>query len=340
MKKKMISLLGILLTMGILITGCGSSENKGASDTSGAAGQPAGVTAKEIRIATQPIPQYAPIFVAKRNGWLEEEYQKLGVTIQWSSFESGPPMNESFASGGQDVGLLGDSAAIIPKAAGQDNRIIGVTSSGPQALAVLVPKDSPITSPKELEGKKISVVKGSYAHHLLSIVLKNNGLTTDDISFINMTQGDTAAALVTGDIDAGVVWEPLITKLTDDGTARLLIDGTGIKSGLLVTVATNKFATANPELIKIYLQAYQRGAEFIQSNPEEAAQLIAEDVRLTPEQLVKVMSKLDFHPAIDQEDIAELKKSEEFMRNEGLITTQVDIDAFVDASYAREAGLQ
>lgn len=192
-------------------------------------GETAGITARGLRIATQPVPAIAPIFVAKKKGWLEEELKAAGVTVKWTSFDAGPPMNESFAAGQQDIGFLGDSAAIIPKSAGHDTRIIGLVAAAPQGLAV-VPKNSPITSAKELKGKKVAVVKGSFAHHLL--VLKNNGLAVDDIQFINMTQADIATALAKGDIDAGAIWEPLITRLEDQEVAKVLVDGTGIKKGL------------------------------------------------------------------------------------------------------------
>jgi sulfonate transport system substrate-binding protein len=335
MKKKLANILFISgLVMSVLITGCGSSNSESGSSKN------AGSSAKEIRIATQPIPQYAPIFVAKKKGWIEEELKNAGVTVTWSSFESGPPMSESFASGGQDIGLVGDSAAIIPKAAGQDNRIIAKAASAPQGLAIIVGKNSPISSPLDLKGKKVSVAKGSYAHHLLVIVLKNNGLTTDDIQLINMTQGDTATALAKGDVDAGVVWEPIITKLEDSGVARVLVDGTGIKNGLLVSVATNKFATNNPTWVQAYLKAYQRGVEFIKTSPQEAAALIADEVRLSPEQLLKIIAKCDFNPAITVEDIAELKKSEVFMKEVALINNHVDIDTFVDTTYAHAVGIQ
>lgn len=334
MKHKWNSILFVIgLSAAVLLSGCGSSTAEKDAGKTGAA-------AKEIRIATQPTPQCAPILVAKKKGWIEAAVKNAGATVKWSSFASGPPMNESFASGGQDIGILGDSAAIIPKAAGQDIRIIGIASSGPQALAILVGKNSPITSPKDLKGKKISVAKGSYAHHLLVLILKNNGLSTDDIHLIHMTQGDTAAALVKGDIDAGAVWEPIITKLVDSGTARVLVDGTGIKSGLLVSVVTDKFAKNNPELVQAYLKAYQRGADFIKENPQEAAALIAEDVRLSPEQLVKVLKKLTFNPGIHSDDISELKKSEAFMKDSALISNHVDIDGFIDNTYATAAGLK
>jgi sulfonate transport system substrate-binding protein len=298
--------------------------------------------AEEIRIATQPIPHYAPIFVAKQKKWLEEELAKVGAkpAIKWTSFTAGPPINESFAAGQQDIGFLGDTPAIIGKAAGIDTRIIGLTSTGPKSLAVIVPAKSGIRSPKDLKGKKVAVVKGSYAHHLLVLVLEKGGLTTNDIELINLSQADIATAIINGNIDAAAVWEPLISKLETQGAVRVLADGTGIKKGELVIIATDAFVSKHREQTKALLRAYQRGAKFIKSNPKEAAQLIAADVNLPPDLLLKVFAKFDYHPAIQLDDIAELKKSEAFMRSAGLIKVQVNIDAFADVRLTRESGIR
>ena len=325
----------LTLTLAVfLAAGCGKETNSQAGGD-----QVPGVQAKEIRVATQPTPNIAPIFVAKQKGWLEEEMAKVGVAVKWTSFLSGPPMNESFAAGEQDVGFLGDTAAIIPRSAGQDLRVVSMAAVAPKALAIVVPKDSPITSPLELKGKKVATVKGSYAHHLLSLVLKNNGLTTEDIQFINLPIADVGTALVKGDIAAGAIWEPQITKLEDDGAARVLVDGTGIKNGSIVIVAVDDFAVKNPELVKVFLKVYQRSYEFIRDNPREAAELISEEAKLTPEQLVKVLPKFDFDPGLHADDVEELVKSEVFMREAGITKTQVDIDAFIDDSYLRSAGI-
>jgi sulfonate transport system substrate-binding protein len=296
------------------------------------------VHASEIRIATQPSPFSAAVLVAKHKGWVDEELAKTGAkpTIKWTSFAAGPPMNESFAAGQQDIGIIGDTPAIIGKAAGIDTRIIGITASGPRSLAVIVSTKSGIKSPKDLKGKKVAVVKGSYAHHLLVLVLQKGGLTTNDIEFINLSQADIATAITNGNIDAAAVWEPLITKLESQGVARVLADGTGIKKGVLVIIATSDFVTKNREQTKAFLRAYKRGAKFIKDQPKEAAKLIAADFNLPPEQLVKVLAKLDFHPAIQTDDVAELKKSEAFMRSAGLIKAAVNIDSFTDLSLTKE----
>ncbi len=298
--------------------------------------------ADEIRFATQPIPHYAPIFVAKHKKWLDEELAKVGAkpTLKWTSFSAGPPINESFASGQQDFGFLGDTPAIIGKSAGINTKIIGLTSTGPKSLAVVVPTKSGIKSPKDLKGKKVAVVKGSYAHHLLVLVLKKGGLTTSDIELINLSQADIATSIVNGNIDAAAIWEPLITNLETQGSVRVLADGTGIKKGALVIIATNDFVTKHRDQTKAILKAYQRGADFIKANPKAAAQLIAKDVNLSTDHLLKVLAKFDYNPALQADDIEELKVVELFMKSNTLIKSHVNIDTFADPSLTREIGIK
>ena len=293
----------------------------------------------EIRIATQPSPIYAPIFIAKEKGWLEDDLKKDGVAVKWSSFTSGPPINESFAAGQVDIGFLGDTPPIVAKSAGQDNIIFSTAAIGPTAIAVTVQKDSAIKTPADLKGKKVGVTKGSYAHHLLVLVLKNAGLKADDIKLIHLTPPDLVTAFVKGEIDAAATWDPFLLQLEDAG-GKVLIDGKGIKEGLLVIVANRPYAEANPESIKKLLLAYRRGDEFIKANPEEAAKIISKHVRLSPEQTAKLLKKFDYSQPITPVTIAELKKTEDFLFENSIIRKHVDIDTFVDAKYLKDAGLQ
>jgi sulfonate transport system substrate-binding protein len=68
--------------------------------------------------------------------------------------------------------------------------------------------------------------------------------------------------------------------------------------------------------------------------------LIAADVNLPPDLLLKVLPKFDYHPAIQTDDIGEIKKSEAFMRSVGIIKATVDIDKFTDVSLERESGIK
>ena len=295
--------------------------------------------AAEVRIATQPAPLYAPIFVAKQKHWLEDELGKKGVTVKWSSFVAGPPENESFAAGLQDIGVMGDTPAIIARSAGVNTRIVGITAVGPKALAIAVPANSPLKNPADLKGKKVAVTKGSYAHHLLHVVLKNAGLKATDIKIIHLSPADLVSAFGRGDVDAASTWEPYLSKLEEAG-GRVLVDGTGIKKGELVFIAIDDYAKKNAWVVEAILKAYKRGEEYLKANPKQGAELISPEVKLTPEQLAKVLPKFDFNPVIRPDHVEELKKTEEFLRENGLIQKAVDIDAFVDTRYLKSAGLK
>ncbi|XHR30435.1 MAG: aliphatic sulfonate ABC transporter substrate-binding protein [Chthoniobacteraceae bacterium] len=295
---------------------------------------------KELRIATQPSPLYSPIFVAKQKGWVEEEFKKDGFTVKWSSFVAGPPENESFLAGQQDIGFIGDTPLIVGRSVGLNTRVIGIASTAPSALALAVPKGSAIHAVADLKEKKVGVTKGSYAHHLLFLLLKNAGLKSTDIKLIHLPPGDLVTAFSRGDLDAAVTWEPYLGELENLG-GKVIADGSGgVKEGAVVIFAVDDFGKKNPEVLQRFLKIYQKGVEFIKANPEETAKLVAPEAKIPAEQVLKLLPKFDFSPLIKPGHIAELKKTETFLRENNLTSGPVDIDAFFDTSYQKAAGLQ
>ncbi|MDR0467426.1 MAG: hypothetical protein LBG67_01080, partial [Campylobacteraceae bacterium] len=129
--KKVILLLSIITTF--IFSGC---ENKKGDKVKN---EPA-----VLRIAAQPYPLYAPIFVAKNLGFLEEELKNVGATYTWAQFKAGPLVNEAVASGNADVGIMADMPAILAKSSGQDIQIFSHLGYGEKALALVVKSDSSI----------------------------------------------------------------------------------------------------------------------------------------------------------------------------------------------------
>ena len=71
---------------------------------------------------------------AREKGWIDEAMKGIGVDVKWTDFESGPPMNESFAAGQQDIGVIGDVPSVSAIAAGQKNVFIAAAEGGPCPL--------------------------------------------------------------------------------------------------------------------------------------------------------------------------------------------------------------
>lgn len=291
--------------------------------------------ADTFRVGVMPFVPYSAVLLAKEKGWIEEELKAAGrpdVTVTWSQFAGGPPVNEAFASGNLDIAALGDSPAIAGHAAGIDNRLVGLSYKGGGAQALLVRADSPITSVKELKGKKVATLRGGNVHELLVLVLAESGLSLSDVEFINLSLADQESSLLRGDIDAALVWDPVFTRLETEGRARVLRDGKGLKGNLNPVIASAKVIKDDPEFVRAYLKALDRGARFIAEQPKEAAAVLSPIFALTPDQLQVAFGRSEFAPPVTDEVRAEITRSIAFLLENRLIRNSFDVDDFVDTS--------
>jgi sulfonate transport system substrate-binding protein len=291
--------------------------------------------ADTLRLGIMPFVPYSASLLAKQNGWVEEELKKSGhadVKVTWTQFAGGPPVNEAFASGSIDIAALGDTPALAGHASGIDNRIIGLSYKGGAAQALIVRKDAPYQSVKELKGKKVATLRGGNVHELLVVILAEAGLKLSDVDFINLSLQDMGTALLKGDIDAALVWDPVFTRLESEGQARILRDGKGLKNNLNPIIASTALIKKNPAYVTAYLRAIERGAEALKNQPEASAAALAPVFALTPAQTLKAFSRSEWVPPVDAAVRAELKRSVDFLLENRLIRNKFDVDQFVDLS--------
>jgi len=336
MQKRTFISLSIAVLGLLFLTGCGDSKESSAKQQT----QPKEVKQVVLRIGAQPYPLYSSIFLAKNLGYLEEELKKVNATFQWTEFKAGPLVNEAVAAGNADIGFMADMPAILAKSSGQDIQIIANIAYGEKALALIVKNDSEIGSVADLKGKKVAYVKGSYAQHLLSLLLNKEGLSFNDIESVNITAGDIPATLENKQIDAAIIWEQFISSLVTQGKAKVIADGTGIKKGNMITYSVKKFAEENPKVIEAYIKAGQRASEYIKTNPKEAAEAIAKDFKIEPVVLEAIFKNLTFNQALSAEDIAEITKVKNYLLAEKAISNDIKIEEFVNTKYLQEAGIK
>jgi sulfonate transport system substrate-binding protein len=292
---------------------------------------------KILRIATQTYPLYASINLAHELGFIDEELEAVGYHAQWTDYLSGPLVNEAVAAGEADVGHMADMPAINARSAGLPIQVVAGVASGEKSLAILVGKDSDINDIRQLRDKKIAYATGSYAQHLLALVLDEAGLTFSDIQSVNLGAADSTSALEAGEVDAIVIWEQYITKMTEEGTARVLIDGTGLKRSNMVLYTVTDYGTENPQAIVAFIKGMARGASYIKEQPREAARILAPLYGVSEDMMVKILRHFNFSPVLSQEDVDEILREANYARESGIIRNPVGIE-LIDSVYLRQAG--
>ena len=187
---------------------------------------------------------------------------KLPFKASWSDFTSGPPMLQAVGAGSVDIGGVGDAPPVFAASGGEQVAIVGARTAGPNGAALVVTKNSPITSIAQLKGKKIVVAQGSSADYHLLAVLNKAGLTTKQVTLDYLQPTDALAAFNSGHVDAWDIWSPYIEQVVGQDNARVLVNGSGFGSNYSFEVAS-RTALNNPAkaaAIRAYLtllnQAY------------------------------------------------------------------------------------
>jgi sulfonate transport system substrate-binding protein len=187
---------------------------------------------------------------------------KLPFKVAWSDFTSGPPMLQAMSGGSVDIGGVGDAPPVFAAAGGDKIAIVGARTSSVLSSAVVVPKNSAITSVADLKGKKIAVAEGSSSNYHILALLKKAGLSVKDVTLDNLQPAEALAAFSSGHVDAWDVWSPYIEEAVTSDHGRILATGSGLGNVYSFEVASRAAlgdpdkAAAIKDYLKLLNQAY------------------------------------------------------------------------------------
>ena len=149
--------------------------------------------------------------VAQAEGLFEEEFGKLGASVEYTYTESGAGMNVALAAGGIDIALVGAPPAITAITQNIPTRIIWVADKIDGAEGLVVRKG--ISEVAQLSGKKVAAPFVSTSHFGLLAALDAYGVDKSGVEIIDLRPPDGVAAFARGDIDGIFVWDPHRSKL-------------------------------------------------------------------------------------------------------------------------------
>jgi len=185
-------------------------------------------------------------------------------------------MLEAMAAGAVDFGATGDTPPIFAQAAAAPLVYAAYQPLTGVGEGVVVPPGSPLTSGKDLKGKRIAVTKGSSAHLLLIRALRSVGLRWADVTPVFLTPSDAASAFGSGSIDAWSIWDPYLALAQKDQKARVLISGAALPRTDAFYLASAKLAHEAPDLLRDFLNALRVEAAWGQAHQDEMVKIIAD----------------------------------------------------------------
>ncbi len=286
MKKKILSLV-LAVTMVLSLSACGSKAGGASAGTESAnASESDGSELTEVTLGTVAWPTNMMFYLAQEKGIFKEN----GLDVKIQEFSSTTDSSSAFIGGQTDFCTYASSETISPYAEGADFSVVLVTdkSNGCEGLVAT----SDIKTVEDLKGKTIATQLYSVDHMFLLTLLKEHGMTEDDVNIVDMSIQEAGNAFVAGQCDAACIWDPYFSQAVDAGGTVLYSTKDNPDLITDVLAASKTLCDEKPEVVKAMVKSYFDAVEYWKENPDEANEFMAEKLGVDAEEFASEMDGL------------------------------------------------
>ncbi|HBG0210588.1 TPA: NrtA/SsuA/CpmA family ABC transporter substrate-binding protein, partial [Clostridioides difficile] len=296
--KKLLIGITILTLATASLAGCAKKNN--------------GEKLSEINLTYVKSPLNVPSIIQKQDDLFGKEFKKDNIKVNFHEITTGPEQTQALAAGEIDfLHALGGTSALIAASNGVELKILNTYSRSPKGFMILTNNNS-IKSAADLVGKKVAGPKGTILHQVLISALDKEGLSMDDVEFVNMGIPEASAALSDGSVDAALIAGPAALKAMKSGS-KLVANGEGLVDGIIVTAVSTDFAEKHPEIVERFMKVEKETLEYVNNNFDEAMEKVAKEVDLSLEETKELYAWYDFSLDITDKDISSLEDTQDFL---------------------------
>ena len=288
---------------------------------------------------------YAPQYVAIEEGYFAEK--GLDLTLV-TGFGADKTMT-AVISGEADIGFMGAEASVYAYQEGATDPVVNFAQLTQRAGNFLVAREEmPDFKWEDLKGKKVLGGRtGGMPEMVFEYILRKNGIDPrKDLTIDQSIDFGSTAAAFTGDESAAytVEFEPSATILEKEG-AGYVVASLGEASGYVPYTsysAKTSYMKENPEIIRKFTEALQKGMDYVQSHtPEEIAEVIAPQFKETDLDTITTIVKRYYDQDTWKENLVFEKESfellQDILQEAGELNERVEYKKLVNTEYLKEA---
>ncbi len=304
----------------------------------------AGKNPGELRIAEQFGLAYAPVTIAREKGfieeaallWAKEEQGGAGGTmeelipeVKWLRLGNTAAIREAAAAGKVDAAFMGIPPFLISRGSGMEWQMVSALCEAPLGLMVrreALQRAASGQHPLQRIGPDLAIAlpqPGSIQHILLSMAAGSVFGQPDrfDQQLKTLKHPDGMQALLSGGgVDGHFTSPPYLFVERKQPELTELISGKECFGGdftFIVTVATERFITEEPELLDIFLAGLELGITFLKEQPQESARILAPIYGMEDKELAAMLSDPDL---IYGGEVKGTDRFVEFMKRAGYLS--------------------
>ena len=240
---------------------------------------------------------YGPIYCAAANGF----YKRRGADVKLVNFSDNSLMPGALQGGALDASTLTYDQVIAAVAKGWKLRVVMPLDYSVGGDAIL--SSAAVRSVKELKGRKVAFQPLSPSDFLLGYALAQAGLSRKDLQSINSTPEGVVAIMATGQVDAGVTYQPsvsMILKLDGGKRYHVLLSSREARGMITDVLALRESTiTKEPGLVDDLIRGTMDGLTFMRRQPDRAVAIIGKALEISPDEVRAQLSNVE-NPALAQ----------------------------------------
>jgi NitT/TauT family transport system substrate-binding protein len=246
-------------------------------------------TLTPIKVGVANDEDFAEGYYAKDKGFFEQ----AGLDADLTSMANGGALTAAVVSGSLDIVTTNSGSMSTAHARGVPLVLLfpaGLYESAKTTAALMVMKNSPIQSAKDLTGKKVAMTTLNTLYHVSTRNwIDANGGDSSQVQFIEIPLSIHLIALRDGRVDAAAMVEPWVSPAKPE--ARMLgvpYDSIGKRFMIAGWVTTQDYITRNPATVKAFVSAIRKTADWANTHPAEIPPILARNLKVPLEQITSI----------------------------------------------------
>jgi NitT/TauT family transport system substrate-binding protein len=244
---------------------------------------------RSYRIGLGPWVGFGPFYLARDKGF----FQEAGINADLIVLTGLAERNSALKSGRIDALAAPVDYFVLSAGNRLETTVVMAVDESVGGDGIVARKD--ITKVEDLRGKRVAFQHGLPAEFFLRALLQQNKVSLKDVQVTDLQTADAGAAFIAGKVDAAVVWEPWLTRATDEGNGHVLASTKDYPDLIVDCLAFNKdVVTRAPEDVQKIVNVVLRAIEYWKQHTEESNRIMAPYFELDAAKYAAVLSGARF----------------------------------------------
>ena len=280
--------------------GSGGPGGNGSGNGSGGGGT-------SLTIGYQPYYAESWSALVVKHAGLAEKHLPDGYSVDgWEIALQGSIVGNRMIAGKNQVGYTGDMPTITAIASDETPiSAVGTAgfSNGQQCNLAVVPSDSDVEVPSDLNGKTFGVTTGSCTHRFMLRMAEQEGI---DYEVKDQGINSILAGVRQGNLGVGFGWEPVMNRVvSQEGEGRYVLSGAEYDlpdaAGIIMP---DSLIDDHPEAAKGWMKAELEAKHIMRTDNERTLDLVAQESEISDYDRSTLRNclyeNLDINPDVDR----------------------------------------